>query len=79
MAQRLIGGWALGGLLVLAGCGGDNGGGPVGQGGAGAGGTPDAFTAQVQGVAASLPEESEPVAVDHIVPTTPEQAQPVEL
>ncbi len=64
--------------LLLAGCGGDDGAGPVGQGG-NQGGSADAFTARVLATVSTSPDDAEPVDVSAITPTTPEDTEPVSL
>ncbi len=65
-------------LLLLVGCGGEDGAGPVGQGG-NQGGAADAFTGRVLSTAGSAPEDAEPVDVSAVAPTTPEDTEPANL
>lgn len=70
-----VGGMAL---LLLVGCGGDDGAGPVGQGG-NQGGAADAFTARVLATASTVSEDAEAVDVSAVAPTTPEDTEPANL
>jgi hypothetical protein len=72
-------GLALGCLLALAGCGGDDGGAPIGQVGGTTGGSADSFTTVVSQIASTSPEDAEPVDVNRLAATQPEETEPVVL
>ncbi|MGE3153859.1 MAG: hypothetical protein AB7G48_03000 [Nitrospiraceae bacterium] len=69
---------AIGCLLALAGCGGDDGGGPDGQAG-GSGGSADSFTTMVSQIASTSLEDVEPADVDRLAPSQPEATEPAAL
>lgn len=72
-------GLAVGCLLALAGCSGDDSGVPGGQAGGTTGGSSDSFTTMVSQIASTSPEDTEPVDVDRIAPSQPEEAEPAML
>ena len=67
--------------VLLSGCGGGSGDGAYGSdhGGGGSGVKADAFFAQVDKLVASAPEDTEPVAVDAVALTSPDDTEAATL
>jgi hypothetical protein len=73
-SSRVLCGTLVGLLLLgVAGCGSNN------NDSAAAGPTPDAFVGAAVQIAATSPEDTEPVSIDALVATAPEDTEPVNL